>query len=313
MKAAVLGDYDSLDGLVIDDRPVPTPGDDQILVKVAAASVNPVDWKVRDGMLRAGMKLALPLILGGDIAGVVTDRGRTAQDFEIGQAVHAMTDTSFRYAHGAFAQYVAVRSAQAAHKPATLDMAEAAAVPLAALTAWQALFDEGGLRAGQRVLIHAAAGGVGGFAVQFARIAGAHVIGTASAANADYVRALGAQEVIDYAAALFEDRVRDVDLVIDLIGGEVQLRSLRVLRPGGMLVNGWGALAEAEARAAGVKARKVAVRPDGDQLGQIDAMIDAGQVSVELAHRFPLTEIEQAFALSRRGHGRGKIVLEMPA
>lgn len=312
MKAAVLRDYDSPAGLAIEDWPMPVPGADEILVKVAAAGVNPVDWKVRDGILRAGIRLDLPAILGGDVAGLVVDRGPEARQVEIGQAVHAMTGASFHYAHGAFAQYVAIPAVNAAPKPVSLDMAQAAAVPLAALTAWQALFDEGGLRSGQRVLIHAAAGGVGGFAVQFARAAGAHVIGTASAANAAYVRALGAQEAIDYGAAPFEQQVGDVDLVIDLVGGEVQLRSLKVLRPGGMLVNGWGALAEAEARAAGVTARKVAVRPDGGRLRRIGAMIDAGQVHVELAHHLPLADVEAAFALSRSGHGRGKIILEIP-
>jgi NADPH:quinone reductase-like Zn-dependent oxidoreductase len=311
MRAARIHDYDRDDGLSVDDIDVPSISPDQLLIRVAAASINPVDWKVRDGMLRAGIVLDLPAVLGGDVCGVVAAIGSEVRGFGKGDVVYAMTDTRSRYACGGFAEYVALSAANAAPKPSSLSAVEAAAVPLAALTAWQALHDEGQVQPGQRVLIHAAAGGVGGFAVQFAREAGAYVIGTASAANRDYVLRLGANEVIDYSAGPFEAEVRDIDLVIDLVGGDVQARSLSVIRPGGTLINAWGALAADEAAAAGVTARKVAVSPNGDQLRRIGALIDAGRVAVEVAHVLPLEEVEAALALSRRGHGRGKIILDV--
>lgn len=311
MRAARIHDYDRPDGLSIDEVAVPGIRPDQLLVRVAAASVNPVDWKVRDGLLQAGIPLELPAIPGGDMAGTVTAIGGAVEGFALGDLVHGMTDTLHRYACGAFAEYVAVNATNLAPKPSKLDFVGAAAVPLAALTAWQALHDVGGIASGQRVLIHAAAGGVGAFSVQFARLAGAHVVGTASAANFDFVMSLGADQVIDYRAGSFEDAVNDVDLVIDLIGGEVQLRSLKVMRRGSVLVNAWGALAEREAADAGMIARKVAVVPNGGQLRRIGTLIEAGDVTVEVAHLFSLEAIDEAFALSRTGHGRGKIVIDM--
>lgn len=295
----------------MDAVPTPLVQDDQLLIEISAAAVNPVDWKVRDGLLRSRIRLALPVIPGGDVSGTVVAMGDRVRGFALGDPVHAMTDTRCGYACGGFAAYVAVTAAHVAPRPASLDHRGAAAVPLAALTAWQALHDEGGIAAGQRVLIHAAAGGVGGFAVQFAREAGARVIGTASAANRDYVIGLGAHEVIDYRADRFEEMLRDIDLVLDLVGGDVQVRSFKVLRAAGTLVNAWGMLAVDAAEAAGVVARKVAVRPDGAQLKRIGALIDAGRVGVAVAHLLPLTQVEDALALSRRGHGRGKIVVEV--
>ncbi len=311
MRAARVHDYDSPAGLTVDVVDVPVPGPDQLLVRVRAASVNPVDWKMRDGLLRAFMRFDLPVTLGGDFAGEVAAVGADVAGFAVGDAVHGMTDSTFRYAHGGFADYVAVTAANVAPKPASLDFAHAAAVPLAALTAWQALHDRGRVQPGQRVLIHAAAGGVGSFAVQFARAAGAYVIGTASARNLDHVLALGADEVVDYTVGPFEDRVRDVDLVIDLIGEDVQPRSMTVMKPGGTLVNAWGALDLDAAARHRVTAVKTAVTQDGPQLRTIDALMDAGVVRVGIAKRFPFQEVGEALALSRTGRTRGKIVLEL--
>jgi len=184
-------------------------------------------------------------------------------------------------------------------------------VPLAALTAWQAVFDRAGLRAGQKILIHAGAGGVGSFAIQFARAAGAIITTTTSAANTGYVRALGADEVIDYRAQNFGDVGRNFDAVIDLIGGETQERSYAVLRPGGVLVNAWGAIMQDKAEAAGVRGVKVAVEPDANQLSKIAELIDAAKVRVAVAKVFPLADCAAALDESRTGHVRGKIVLTL--
>lgn len=311
MRAARVHDYDSPGGLTIDTVAVPECGPDQLLIRVHAASVNPVDWKMRDGMLREFMRFDLPVTPGGDVAGVVSGVGANVGGFAVGDAVHGMTDTEFRYANGGYADYVAVAASSLALKPAGLDFAHAAAVPLAALTAWQGLHDSGHIAEGQRVLIHAAAGGVGGFAVQFAKATGAYVIGTASARNLAHLLALGADEAIDYTAGPFEDKLSDIDLVLDLIGYDVQPRSMTVMRRGGILVNAWGALDLDAAAAHGVTAVKTAVTPDGAQLRAIDALIDAGKVSVEVSHRFPLERAAEALALSRTGRTRGKIVLEM--
>jgi NADPH:quinone reductase-like Zn-dependent oxidoreductase len=290
--------------------PVPRPG--EILVRVHAASVNPVDWKVCDGMLREQLAMELPFTPGGDFAGVVVECGAGVTAFSPGDPVFGMTSTP-GYRSGAFAEFVAVRAADAAKKPASLDMGHAAAVPLAALTAWQALFDRAEIRENQKILIHAGAGGVGGFAIQFARHAGAHVIATASAANADFLRDLGAEQVIDYRATAFETVLNDLDAVIDLIGGETQARSYAVLRRGGVLVNAWGAIMRDKADAAGVRGVKVAVAANGAQLSEIAALIDAGAVRITLARCLPLARIAQAYALSRDGHVRGKIVLTVDA
>jgi NADPH:quinone reductase-like Zn-dependent oxidoreductase len=307
MKAIMVRGYGGLKDISLEEVPAPVPADDEILVRVQAAGVNPVDWKIAGGMLKDRQDV-LPYIPGGDFSGMVTAAGNAVTKFKIGDAVFGMTSTpNFRI--GAFAEFVAVKAADAAFMPKNLDMVAAAAVPLAALTAWQALFDRAELQAGQRILIHAGAGGVGGFAIQFARHAGAKITTTTSAANADYVRGLGADEVIDYRAVPFENAVKDLDAVLDLIGGDTQARSYKVLRPGGVLVNAWGTIMQDEAAAAGVRGVKVAVTGNGAQLTEIARLIETGSVKMEIAKVMPLAEVQQAFALSRDGHVRGKIVL----
>lgn len=310
MKALLVYEYGDSNAVRVEhiDRPVLEP--DDILVRVHAASVNPVDWKVCDGLLKEKLPMAMPFIPGGDFSGTVEEAGSATGGFSSDSAVFGMTSTP-GYRAGAFAEFVAVKAAHVAAMPASLSYEEAASVPLAALTAWQALFDRAGLVAGQRILIHAGAGGVGGFAIQFAREAGAIVTTTTSAANADYVRELGATEVIDYRSVKFEDRCRDFDVVIDLIGGETQARSYGVLKRGGVLVNAWGAIMREEAEAAGVRGVKVAVEPDGGQLARIAALIDAGKVRVLVANSFALEDCAAALVESRTGHVRGKIVLRV--
>jgi NADPH:quinone reductase-like Zn-dependent oxidoreductase len=245
------------------------------------------------------------VILGRDVSGVVEAAGPPG--FAPGIALHAMLGID----RGSYAEYVLVRPEEAAPKPRTLDHVPAAGVPLAGLTAWQGLFDHGGLRAGQRVLIHGGAGGVGHFAVQFAKAKGATVFATASGDHVARVRELGADTVIDYRTQRFEAIAKDIDVVLDLVAGEVQERSWAVLKPGGIIVS---ALAPpSPEKAAAHRARGVHFRahPDARQLSEIDALIEAGQVTVIVQATFALAEVAKAHQLSEQGHTLGKIVLRV--
>ena len=301
-KAIVVEEWGGPEVLKLVERPRPVPAADEVLIRVHSASINPLDWKIREGARRANF--SLPFYPGCDVAGTVEEVGAAVSSFKPGDAVYSMIGRSHAYAEFALAKADVV-----APKPASLDFAHAGAVPLAALTAWQMLLENGGLQPGQRVLVHAAAGGVGGFAVQMARYLGGYVIGTASARNHDYLRGIGAQELVDYGNTRFETVVRDIDLVIDLMAGEVQQRSWSVMKPGGMLVCALGPPDMARAKAAGMNAKPQSVRPDGAQLRHIGALIDAGTLKVELAASFPLEQAAQAHRLSATGHVRGKIVL----
>jgi len=284
-------------------RPAPGPG--EVLVRVRAAGVNPVDWKIREGWLREMAHHQLPLILGCDVAGEVAELGAGVTKWQRGDAVYAMPGVH----GGAFAEYVALPASSLARKPRTLDYAQAAAVPVAALTAWQALFEHGHLQAGQKTLIHAGAGGVGSFAVQLARWKGAHAWATASERNASYVRDLGAERVIDYTTQRFEDAAHDFDLVVDCAGGETQDRSFAVVKPGGMLVSIVSAPDQDKARARGVRVAVFMARPDAAHLTEIGNLIDAGHLRVPLSEKLPLAEARHALNLSATRHTRGKIVL----
>jgi len=310
MKAVLVHDYGNPAAMRVEQTGTPALQPGEILVRVHAASINPVDWKVCDGVLKDKLPMPMPFIPGGDFSGTVAATGGETEGFTIGMPVFGMTSTP-GYRAGAFAEFVAVKAKHVAAKPESLSHQQAAAVPLAALTAWQALFDRAHLRAGEKILIHAGAGGVGGFAIQFAREARAIVTTTTSAANAGYVRALGAHEIIDYRTENFANRRQDFDAVLDLIGGETQERSYKVLRRGGVLVNAWGAIMQDKAEAAGVRGVKVAVEPDADQLSKIAELIDAAKVRVAVAKVFPLADCAAALDESRTGHVRGKIVLTL--
>jgi NADPH:quinone reductase-like Zn-dependent oxidoreductase len=306
MKAVRIHEYGGPEVLRLDDMPRPSPAADEVLVRVHAMGVNPVDWKLRSGAARKHLELPMPCILGGDISGVVEQTGGTVAGFKAGDAVYAMLGLT-----GAYAQYVTAKAPIVAPKPNTMNHIEAASVPLVALTAWQALFEHGKLLKGQTVLVHAASGGVGIFAVQFAKAKGARVIGTTSAKNGQFVRSLGADATIDYRSVAFEKQLSGVDLVIDLIGGEYAERSIAVLKPGGVLVSiSPGSPATAQKAAdAKVNAISVRVHPDGGQLREIAALIDAQKVKTSIAATFPLAEAGRAQELSKEGHTRGKIVL----
>jgi NADPH:quinone reductase-like Zn-dependent oxidoreductase len=311
MQASVIEAYGEPEVLQLKEVEKPVAGAEEVLVRVRAAGVNPVDVKTRAGKGVAGRLKGFPVILGWDISGVVEDVGPGVASFAVGDEVYGMV--RFPEEGRAYAQYVAAPAGDLAVKPQSLTHVEAAAVPLVALTSWQALFDAAGLEPGQRVLIHAAAGGVGHVAVQLARWKGAHVVGTASAAKADFVHGLGAHEVVDYTAGPFEERMAPVDVVLDSLAGEVQERSLTVLKPGGILVSIVGLTAdEARAKNLGVRMTRIMVHTGTDQLARISRLIDAGELRPVVAATFPLAAAAAAHRASETHHTAGKIVLEVP-
>ncbi|BCY05752.1 NADP-dependent oxidoreductase [Actinoplanes sp. L3-i22] len=294
-------------------RPVPLPT--EVLVRVHAAGVNPVDWKSRGGTGMAGVLGEPPFVLGWDVAGVVEAVGFGVTTLRPGDRVYGMP--WFPRAAGGYAEYVTAPSRHFARMPAGSTFEQAAAVPLAGLTAWQALVDTAAVQPGQRVLITAAAGGVGHLAVQFAKHLGAHVIAVAGARNQQWLTELGADEVVDYTAGPFEKQVRDVDVVLDLVGDaydSTSTRSIGTLRAGGLLIAvpaGVSPELAAAASEAGIRATAFLVEPDAPALARIAALIGEGIVNVEVARVLPLASAAEAHRLGAEGHTRGKIVLRV--
>jgi len=307
MKAVLIYKYGGPEELKYTDAPMPVINDDDVLIKVFATSINPIDWKVREGHTQ-GINREFPVILGWDVSGVVEKVGSDVQDYFIGDEVYARPDVS---RNGTYAEYVAVRAGEIYFKPKTINHLQAASIPLAGLTAWQGLFDHGKLQAGQKILIHGAAGGVGTLAVQLARWKGAYVIGTASEKNIALLKELGADEVIDYHKENFEEKLRDIDLVFDTIGGETQIRSLQVLKPGGILVSTVGIKDEAALKAKGIQGVRYMAQSVPENLKQLADLVDAGKLKPVIAQVLPLKEIIKAHQLSEGGHTRGKIVLQV--
>ena len=308
MKAVAMHAYGGPEVLKYEDAARPDPATGEVLVRVHAAAVNPVDWKVRAGHLRGFLNYSLPLIPGWDLSGVVEATGAGVTDWKQGDAVYARPDLR---RNGAYAEYIAVRASELGCKPRSIDHVQASAIPLACLTAWQALFDAGGLKAGQRVLIHAAAGGVGTFAVQLAKWKGAHVVGTASERNHAFLRELGADEVIDYTKTNFEEVVRDVDVVLDTLAGQTRDRSWNVLKKDGILVSILGQPSPDDAAQHGVRAAGVFVEPNQAQLGEIAKLVDSGKLRPIIETVLPLAQAARAHEMNQTLHTRGKIVLQV--
>lgn len=307
MKAIRFHTFGGPEVLVLEDVPRPTPSAGEMLVRVAAAAVNPVDCKIRSGKIRA-LASDLPRVPGFDLSGTVTAVGEGVKRFKPGDAVFAY----LRLARGgAYAEYAIVREDEAAPRPKKGDDATAAAIPLAALTAWQALYDTAHLEAGQTVLIHGAAGGVGSFAVQLAKARGATVIGTASAANHDFLQELGADQAIDYKTVRFEEVVHGVDVVLDTVGSDTLERSFRVVKPGGVIVSIAGEPSKELAKEKRVRAVSILVKPDADELAQIGALVDQGAIRPVVSQVLPLRDARRAHEMSETGHTRGKIVLRV--
>ncbi|MGC9445836.1 NADP-dependent oxidoreductase [Cereibacter johrii] len=302
MLTVLINAYGANDVVEVAEVERPSPQVGEVLIKVGASGVNPIDWKIRDG---AGerMGLTLPIHLGGEFVGAVEDMGPGVAGFERGEIVFGMVRT------GAFSQYVAVNAADIVRKPGNLDITQAAALPLAGTTAWQAMFDEAGLCAGQRLLITGAAGGVGSLAVQLAKAKGAHVTAMTSARNAEFVRGLGADEVVDYTARPFEEVVHDIDAVLDTVGGDTFRRALATLRKGGIMVTIVAFPEGEEAKRHGVCVKRAFTVANAGSLRAITALVEAGRVTPHVEKTFPLVDVKAALALSAAGRVRGKIVL----
>lgn len=309
MKAVVINRYGGKEELHEVQVEKPVPGPHQVIVKLSATSVNPIDWKLREGFLKQMFDWPFPIILGWDAAGIITEVGEQAAGWKRGDRVFARPATT-RF--GTYAEYTAVDDDLLARIPENISFAEAASVPLAGLTAWQALFDHADLKSGEKVLIHAGAGGVGSLAVQFAKARGAYVIATAGAENSDFLKSLGADEVIDYHTAHFENVLSNIDVVFDTMGGEIQKASFKVLKKGtGRLVSITNAPDRTLAEHYGVSAVSIWLKENGKQLSEIAGLLASGKVKAVVGSEFSFSEqgIKEAHALSETHHARGKIVI----
>ncbi|MCM3806860.1 NADP-dependent oxidoreductase [Streptomyces sp. DR7-3] len=311
MRAVTIREFGGPEVLTAERVARPEPLPTEVLVRVHTAGINPVDWKTRAGQGMAGLQ-TLPMILGWDVSGVVEEVGFGVTTLAPGDEVYGMP--WFPRAAGAYAEFVTAPSRHFARKPASVGHVEAASLPLAALTAWQALVDTAGVKAGQRVLVHAAAGGVGHLAVQFARHLGAEVVATAREPRHAWLKELGADEVIDYTRQPFEDVTGDIDIVIDLIGAldDTDARSVSVTRPGGLVVAIPGGVSErlaTVAAQAGVRTSPFLVEPDATALHTIAGLVDSGAVRVEVERTFALEEAAEAHRLGETNRTRGKLVL----
>jgi NADPH:quinone reductase-like Zn-dependent oxidoreductase len=316
MKAVRIKRYGNEEVVELAEVERPQPGENQLLVKVRAAAVNPVDWKIRDG-LGDIFGLKPPLILGCEMAGTVEAVGsrgpnrtdgpsRTGiKDFVAGDEVYGYLSAY----SGGYAEYVAAPASEFVRKPKQIDFHTAASVPVAALTAWQGIFDHGELASGQRILITGASGAVGSMAVQLAKGKGAYVIGTGSGRNEEFVRKLGADEFIDYKKAKFEDKVSGADVVFDTVGGDTQERAFQTLKRGGVLVSTVNPPSAEKAKEFGVNVAMVMVTPKPHQLAEINRLLESEKLKVRVATVLPLAEVKKAHQLSASGHADGKIIL----
>jgi len=303
MKAIVVHSSGGPDVLKYEDAPRPHPKDDEVLIRVMAAAVNPVDVFIREGRSNQ-----FPLIPGMDVAGVVEQAGNTVTKFKPGAAVYAYL--SFEE-QGGYAEFAVAKQDHVALKPRSIDFEHAAAVPLAATTAWQALVETAGLSAGQTVLIHGGSGGVGTFAVQIAKARGAKVIATASTANQDLLKQLGVDQPIDYTTTKFEDVVKDVDVVLNAVRGDTLARSYGVVKKGGIIVSITGQPDPAELEKHGIRGSGLGAHPDAKVLEELAKLIDAGKITPIVSVVMPLVDVAKAHEQIASRHTRGKIVLKI--
>jgi len=294
--------------LVYEDAPLPHLALGDALVRVHAAAITPTEFTWNSTWTSSDGKDRRPIVPSYEVSGIVENVATDVSDVKVAEDVYGLLNF---WRDGAAAEYVAVRAADMAPKPKSLDHVHAATVPLSGLTAWQALFEHAHLSARDRVLIHGAAGGVGTFAVQFAHWRGAHVIGTASQGKAAFLRELGADEVLDYNSVRFENKVRDVDVVVDTVGGDTLERSWGILRRGGVLVTVVGDAPEEKSAKYGVRGVSFLVQPSRIQLDRISELIDAGTIRPIIDTVFPLPRAREAYERGLQGHNRGKMVLQV--
>lgn len=308
MRAVQIKQYGGTETLQLVQIESPKINADDILVAVKATSINPVDWKIREGYLQEFIPYALPVTLGWDVAGIVSEVGADVTEFKVGDEVFSRPDIS---RNGSYADFIAVKADEAVLKSNKLDFAQAASLPLAGITAWQCLVDVGQIEAGQRVLIHAGAGGVGHLAMQIAKAKGAIVIATASEANQKLLTELGADQAVDYTKGPLREQIEAVDLVLDTMGGAVQQDSWALLKKGGMLVSITEAPSEEIAKQHGVKGAFVFIEPSSRILGELNSLVEANKLIPLIEHRFSLEQIVDAHKQSQSGRTRGKIVIEV--
>jgi len=309
MKAVQVNTYGDRSTLALNDIAVPVPEADEVLIKVKSAAVNPVDWKVREGYLQEMMNYTLPLTLGWDVSGEVVAAGELVKHLKVGDAVYSRPDISKA---GSYAEYIKVVADEVALKPKSLTWQEAAGVPLAALTAWQALYEFTKLEAGERVLIHAGSGAVGQFAIQLAKLRGAYVYTTTSAKNTELVLSLGADQAIDYHQEDFSE-LKDIDVVLDTIGGETLAKSWETLKKGGRLVSICDTPDDAVAANHEVSAFFCFVQPNREQLDHLAELANAGQLKVNIDSEFGLDQVAKAHERSESGRAQGKIIINVSA
>ena len=309
MKAARIHAYGGPDVLIYEEAPRPTASEGEVLIRVHATAVAPFDCAARAGYMTGWYSYTLPTILGLDVSGVVEAVGSGVTGFAPGDAVYGRADPA---RNGAYAEYIAIAASEVAAKPASLDYIQAAALPHVGLTSWRTLIEAANLAAGQTILIHAAAGGVGSFAVQLAKWRGAKVIGTASPNNHDFLRGLGADTVIDYNTTPFEKVVHDVDVVLDSVGGDTQERSWMTLKPGGILLSIVQPPSPETADKHGVRQQMVSAYPPASPvLNEIASLVKAGQIKPIVSAVMPLQDIQKAHTTVEGRHVRGKIVLKV--
>src|SRR6266487_2260691 len=308
MKAVVIHEYGGPEVLKYEDVPRPEPKEDQILVRVIAAGVNPVDEAGRSERSAKFFGITLPFIPGYDIAGIVEKTGGKITKFKTADSVYAYLSLT---KGGGYAEYAAASEAEAAAKPKSISFVEAAGVPVVALTAWQALIDTAKLSAGQTVLIHGGSGGVGTFAIQIAKARGAKVIATASTANQDFLKQLGADLAIDYTKTKFEDVAKNVDVVLDSVGKDTLARSYGVVKKGGFIVTLVARIDQAELDKRGIRGASLGVEPDSNELTEIGKLIAEKKIKVIISQTLPLADAVKAQKQIATGHTRGKIVLKV--
>ncbi|WP_027953342.1 NADP-dependent oxidoreductase [Halobacillus kuroshimensis] len=310
MKAVIIEQYGGREQLVEKEVPNPVPENKQVVVEVRATSINPIDWKLREGYLKDAVPFEFPIILGWDAAGVITEVGEDVKDFSPGDRVFARPDTT-RF--GTYAQYTAVDEHLLAPLPEGVTFEEAAAVPLAGLTAWQCLVDFSDIKEGDRVLIHAGSGGVGHYAVQIAKHLGAYVAATASGKNREWVEKLGVDRFIDYKEEDFSEVLQDFDIVVDTLGGDIQEKSFQVLKEGGKLPSVVQPPDETKAVEKNIKTGFVWLEPSGEQLSKLGKMMEEGTLKSVIGHELPFSQegLREAHEISESHHAKGKIVVTM--
>lgn len=306
MRAVRLHAYGGPEALRVEEIAVPSVGPDEVLIRMQASSVNPIDWKLREGEVRSWWPLTFPATLGRDGAGVVVAVGHGVEIFRCGDPVVVLATDS---AQGTHSEYMAASVRDVAHKPDRLSFGEAAAYPLVAITALAAVVHRAQVTKGETVLVHGGAGGVGSMAVQIASARGAHVIATASGRHSDFVASLGADEVIDYRRVRFEDAVSNVDVVIDTVGGDTLARSIAVVRPGGRLVSIAGSVGQDACEKAGIECPAEQETSLAQDFREIEKLFDSGSLRVEIESTFPLAETAVAQERNRAGGAQGKLII----